>query len=355
LLASISSRYLTLILSIQHGQETLDNLSKLKPGLVERYEKWAAKYPEHIDDPSIKPTVLLESATLVPSTSQSQPPNSATSPTPTPQPNSRDSGEGHYPSRNNSYAQEELLNPGSVPRRDRDRERDRSREPPRDYYSQSTRDSPTRSNEEARRAAEEAIRRRTDQIRNSGRGYSSSSQHSIEYSGIAQRQQEAEAAAQAARREIATSHAPPNSNMNGIPPVIPVLPAPVSASSYQNPVHPPPPGQGQPPPPPPPQMQIPQPYSSATATSSSNPVTNPSSIPPPQKSPAVPYNPYTTSTSSASANVNPPIRRGSNDEKQNGDAVVIPPPPPSFPAPISYSTQHAVSHDPAVSTKLTNR
>ena len=353
-------RYLTLTLSIQHGQETLDNLSKLKPGLVERYEKWAAKYPEHLNDPSFKPAVLLEPATLAPSAPQPQPPNPATNPTPVPQPASRDSGEGQYLSRNHSYTQEELSNMGSVPRRDRDRdkERDRSREPPRgDYYSQPPRDSPMRSNEEARRAAEEAIRRRTDQIRNPGRAYSSPTQHSMEHVGIAQRQQEAEAAAQAARRE-ATPHPPSNPNANGIPPVIPVLPAPVSASSYQNPVYPPPPGQSQPPPPPPPPMQVLQPYASATTTSSSSSVVIPGSMPQPQKSPTAPYNPYTTSSSSASANVDPPSRRGSSEvdpQRQNGDAVVIPPPPPSFPAPISYSTQHAVSHDPAVSTKLTNR
>ena len=238
--------------------------------------------------------------------------------------------------------------------RDRDRDRDRSREPPRDYYSQPTRDSPARGNEDARRAAEEAIRRRTDQIRNPGRVYSSS-QLSMEHAGIAQRQQEAEAAAQAARREIA---APQNPNINGIPPVMPVLPAPVSASSHHNPVYPPPPGQNQPPPPPPPPMQIPQSYTATTATTSSSSTMNPGSMPQPQRSPSVPYNPYTSSSSSASVNVNPPTRKGSNEvdtQKQNGDAVVIPPPPPSFPAPISYSTQHAVSHDPAVSTKLTNR
>ena len=180
----------------------------------------------------------------------------------------------------------------------------------------------------------------------------------MEQAGIAQRQQEAEAAAQAARREIAASHPPPNPNMNGIPPVMPVLPAPVSASSQQNPVYPPLPGQSQPPPPPPPPMQIPQPYPSTTVTSSSTSAMNPSSMPQPQKSPAVPYNPYSTSSARTSANMNPPSRRGSSEvetQKQNGDAVVIPPPPPSFPAPISYSTQHAVSHDPAVSTKLTNR
>lgn len=262
---------------------------------------------------------------------------------------------------------------GSVPRRDRDRERDRereggrerdrdrerSREPPRDYYSQPTRDSPARGNEEARRAAEEAIRRRTDEIRNPGRLHPSS-QNSMEHAGIAQRQQEAEAAAQATRREIATSNAPPNPSMNGIPPVIPVLPAPISASSHHNPVYPPPSGQNQPPPPPPPPppMQVPQQYPNITATSSSSSVMNPGSMPQPQRSPSVPYNPYSTSSSSASANVNPPSRRGSSEvdaQKQNGDAVVVPPPPPSFPAPISYSTQHAVSHDPAVSTKLTNR
>ena len=260
---------------------------------------------------------------------------------------------------------------GSVPRRDRDRERDRereggrerdrdrerSREPPRDYYSQPTRDSPARGNEEARRAAEEAIRRRTDEIRNPGRLHPSS-QNSMEHAGIAQRQQEAEAAAQATRREIATSNAPPNPNMNGIPPVIPVLPAPISASSHHNPVYPPPSGQNQPPPPPPPPMQVPQQYPNITGTSSSSSVMNPGSMPQPQRSPSVPYNPYSTSSSSASANVNPPSRRGSSEvdaQKQNGDAVVVPPPPPSFPAPISYSTQHAVSHDPAVSTKLTNR
>jgi hypothetical protein len=105
-------------------------------------------------------------------------------------------------------------------------------------------------------------------------------------------------------------------------------------------------------------MQIPQPYPGTTATSSSSSVMNPGSMPQPQKSPSVQYNPYATSSSSASANVNPPSRRGSHEvdaQKQNGDAVVIPPQPPSFPGPITYSTQHAVSHDPAVSTKLTNR
>jgi len=262
---------------------------------------------------------------------------------------------------------------GSVPRRDpdrernrdrerdreRDKERDRSREPPRDYYSQPpSRNSPTKSNEEARRAAEEAIRRRTDQMRNSGRMYSSSSQLSMEHAGIAQRQQEAEAAAQAVRKEIATSHVPPNPNTNGIPPVIPVLPAPVSASSHQNPVYPPHPGQSQPPPPPPLSMQVPQPYPGTAATGPSTSAMNPGPISQPQRPLTVPYNPYATSSSSASANMNPPSRRGSNEvdtQGQNGDAVVIPPQPPSFPAPISYSTQHAVSHDPAVSTKLTNR
>ena len=236
--------------------------------------------------------------------------------------------------------------------RDKERDRERSREPPRDYYSQPTRDSPARANEEARRAAEEAIRRRTDQIQNSGRMYSSS-QYSMEHAGIAQRQQEAEAAAQAARREIAISHAPSNPNMNGAPPVIPVLPAPVSASSHQNPVYP---GQNQPPPPPPPPMQVPQPYMNTTAMNSSGSAMNPGSVPQPQKTPFAPYNPY--STSSASASVNPPPRRGSNDvdaQGQGDDDVVIPPPPASFPAPIRYSTQHAVSHDPALSTRLTNR
>lgn len=171
----------------------------------------------------------------------------------------------------------------------------------------------------------------------------------MEHAGISQRQQEAEAAAQAARREIATSHPPPNPNMNGIPSVIPVLPAPVSASSQQNPVYP---GQSQPPPVPPPPMQVPQSYMN-TATSS---LMNPGSIPQPQKGPFVPYNSYPTS--SASASVNPPLRRGSNEvdtQRQSGDDVVVPPPPASFPAPIRYSTQHAVSHDPVLSTKLTNR
>jgi hypothetical protein len=346
--------HLTLILSIQHGQETLDNLTKLKPGLVDRYEKWAAKYPEHTNDFSYIPTVLLEPATLVPPAPQPQPSASVMGP----QPTTRDSGEGQYLSRNQSYTQEEPFNLDSISRRDRerdrDRERERSREPPQNYYSQPTRDSPARSNEEARRAAEEAVRRRTDQIRGPARAYSSSAQHTGEHAGIAQRQQEAEAAAQAVRREIAASHVPPNPNMNGVPPVMPVLPAPISASSHQNPGYPPPPGQGQPPPPPPPPMQIPQPYQ----TSSSASMTNPGSAPQPQKSPAVPYNPYTTSSSSASVAVNPPGTRGSTEadsQKQNGDSLVIPPPPPSFPGPISYSTQHAVSHDPLVSTKLTNR
>lgn len=342
--------HLTLILSIQHGQETLENLSKLKPGLVERYEQWAAKHPEYIDDPSLKPAVLLEPVAHA---------------QPTPQPTSRDSGEGQYDPRNQRYAQEEISNLTSSRRdrdrepdrdrdRERDRERDRSREPPRDYYTytQPPRDSPARSNEEARRAAEEAIRRRTDQIRNSGKMYSSS-QYSMEHAGIAQRQQEAEAAAQAARREIATSHAPPNPNTNGIPPVIPALPAPVSASSHQNPVYS---AQGQPPPPPPPPMQIPKSYGNIPTTISSSSAINPGSAPQPQQGPFVPYNPY--STSSASASANPPLRRGSNDvdaQRQSDDDVVIPPPPASFPAPIRYSTQHAVSHDPALSTKLTNR
>lgn len=346
--------HLTLILSIQHGQETLDNLAKLKPGLLDRYEKWAAKYPEHTNDFSYIPTVLLEPATLIP-------PAQGMGPTHVSQPTTRDSGEGQYLSRNQSYTQEDPSNVDSISRRDRDRdrerdrERERSREPPRDYYSQPSRDSPTRSNEEARRAAEEAIRRRTDQIRNPGRVYSSSAQHTVEHVGIAQRQQEAEAAAQAARREIAASHAPPNPNMNGVPPVMPVLPAPISASSHQNPGYPPHPGQSQPPPPPPPPMQIPQSYQS---TSSSASMTNPGSAPQPQKSPAVPYNPYNTSSSSTGVAINPPTTRGSTEadsQKQNGDSVVIPPPPASFPGPISYSTQHAVSHDPLVSTKLTNR
>ena len=164
---------------------------------------------------------------------------------------------------------------------------------------------------------------------------------------------EAEAAAQAVRREIATSHVPPNSSVNGIPPVMPVLPAPVSASSHHNPVYPPPPGQNQPPPPPPPLMQVPQPYQGGTATGPSSSSLNPGSMP----QPSVPCNQCATSSSSASANVHPPSRRGSNEldaQKQNGDDVVIPP-PPSFPDPISYSTQHVVSHDPAVSTRLTNR
>jgi hypothetical protein len=175
---------LTLVSSIQHGRETLDNLSRLKPGLHDRYEKWAAKYPEHINDPSFKPPVLLESATFPQSASQSQQPTSATTLTSISQPNSRDSGEGQYVSRSSNRARE----------RERDRERDRSREPPRDYHTQPTHDSPARRNEEARRlavqamysfqpahnspagrneearrAAEEAIRQRTDEIRNAGK------------------------------------------------------------------------------------------------------------------------------------------------------------------------------------------
>ena len=340
--------HLTLILSIQHGQETLDNLSKLKPGLVERYDKWAAKYPEYVNDPSLKPPVLLEPTTVPPVT----------------QPTSRDSGEGPHEPRSYGHIQEELARRDRDRDRERDRdrdgERDRSREPPRDYYTQPTRDSPARNQEDARKAAEEAIRRRTDRIGNSGRLYSSSSQYSLQHAGIAQRQQEAEAAAQAARREIAASHAAPNPNINGVPPVMPVLPAPVSASSHQNPVYQPPPTQSQPPPAPPPPMQVPQPYPNVNMTSSSGSVLNQGQMPQPQKPQTVPYNPYTTSSSSASANVNPPQRRGSNDvdtQKQNDDDddIVIPPPPASFPAPIRYSTQHAVSHDPALSTKLTNR
>ena len=315
---------LTLIPSIQHGQETLDNLTKLKSGLVDRYNDWAAKYPEYVNDPSFKPAVLLEPITNAQPTIQS-----------------RDSRDGQH----HRYAQEDLLRG--------DRERERSREPPRDYYSYPTRDSPKKSNEDARRAAEEAVRRRTDQIRNSGRMYSSS-QYSMEHAGIAQRQQEAEAAAQAARREIATSHTLLNPSANGIPPAIPVLPAPVSASSQQNPVYP---GQSQPPPAPPQPMQVPQPYiSSTTTTTSSSSAMNPNAMPQPQKAPFVPYNPY--STSSASASANPPQRRGSNEidaQRQSGDDVVVQPPTASFPAPIRFSTQHVVSHDPALSTKLTNR
>ena len=154
-----------------------------------------------------------------------------------------------------------------------------------------------------------------------------------------------------------TSHAPQNPNMNGIPPVMPILPAPVSASSHQNPVYSVPSSQGQPPPAPPPPMQIPQSYPHTTVTSSSSSATNTGPMAQSQRA-TVPYNPYSASSSSSSTNMNPPLRRESNDvdsQNDDDDDVVIPPPPASFPAPIRYSTQHAVSHDPALSTKLTNR
>ena len=193
---------LTLVLPIQNGEAILDNLSGLKPGFVDRYQEWAAKYPEYLDDPSLTPLVLLESAALVPSS-----PNSPTNPTPIPRPNSRESRRDR---------DREL---GGDRERDgeRERERDKSLEPPRDYSSQPGHDPSTRRNEEARRAAEEAIRRRikgirnenprraaeeairrrTEGIRNVGSGrVHLSLKDSVKDAGIAQRRQEPEIATQ---------------------------------------------------------------------------------------------------------------------------------------------------------------
>lgn len=131
----------------QHGQETLDNLSKLKPGLVDRYDRWVTRYPHLADEPSLRPAVLFEApAPSIPSSAD--------------------------------------------PRNKEEKREDPKRE------------------EAKRRESEEAERRRYDeQARGPSRGAPDDSARQRvderrlqEQAGIVQRQHEAEAAAHAARR-----------------------------------------------------------------------------------------------------------------------------------------------------------
>lgn len=148
-----------------HGQETLDNLSKLKPGLVDRYDRWVSRNPDLANNPAIKPSVLLEP------------------PTPS---QSLDDSRGRDP----EYRREESR-------------RREAEEAERRQYDDLSRGPSSRGSQD------EHLKQRVDERRIQ------------EQVGIVHRQQEAEAAAHAARREISS--------------MPPVLPAPVSASSQQNP------------------------------------------------------------------------------------------------------------------------
>jgi len=64
------------------SQEALEILSRLQHMLVDCYEKWVVKHPKRIYSPSFQPPVLLQPASLVPSSFKPQPPASAASPIP---------------------------------------------------------------------------------------------------------------------------------------------------------------------------------------------------------------------------------------------------------------------------------